>query len=141
MQPFIQELRNYKANNAARYDEIANASLEQLKIATAANGPVYQKRQETLCAIKQGETSYILVNDQIQAKVVSTLEAIEACKCDENAVAESLPTNIEQIRQAAMQEYVNYKNRLTPQQSKSKAKTNALNSSHLGTDIIGVDER
>lgn len=127
LQPFIQELRNYKANNAARYDEIANASLEQLKIATAANGPVYQKRQETLCAIKQGETSYILVNDQIQAKVVSTLEAIEACKCDENAVAESLPTNIEQIRQAAMQEYVNYKNRLTPQQSKSKAKTNALN--------------
>lgn len=136
LQPFIQELRNYKAANAARYYEIANAPLEQLKIATAANGSVYQKKQETLCAIKQCETSYVLVDDQIQTKIVSTLEAIEACKCDENAVAESLPANIEQIRQAAMQEYVNYKNRLTPQKSRSAARTNALTAIHSWQESV-----
>lgn len=130
LQPFIQELRNYKDTHPERYQMIAAAPMNKLTTCTDAVGLVAQQKQETLCAIKQGETSFVLVNDQNLAKVIPTLDALQACQCDENAIAKDTPDNLEEIKHAAMQEFVNYKSRLTAQQTRSKVYTDALSAIH-----------
>ena len=70
------------------------------------------QNQETLCAIRQKETSYVLVDANMQAKVVSTLEAFQSCQCDAKTSAVALPSNIAKIQQAAEQELINYQNKL-----------------------------
>lgn len=126
LQAFLLELRNYKKANPSRYNQIASAPLTQLEIAADAQGLVMQHNQETLCAIRQNETSYVLVDATMQAKVVSTLEAFHACQCNPATPAEALPTNIAQIQQAAEQELINYQNKLSAQQRSAKVYIDAL---------------
>lgn len=126
LQAFLLELRNYKKANPSRYNQIASAPLNQLEIAADAQGLVMQHNQETLCAMRQKETSYVLVDANMQAKVVSALEAFQACQCDPATPAAALPINIAQIQQTAVQELVNYQNKLSAQQQKAKVYIDAL---------------
>lgn len=126
LQAFLLELRNYKKSDPSRYNQIASAPLNQLQIATDAQGLVALQNQETLCAIRQKETSYVLVDANMKARVVSTLEAFQACQCGEKTTSIALPANIFQIQQTAKQELMNYQNRLSAQQQNAQVYIDAL---------------
>lgn len=133
LQPYIQELRDYRDKHKSRYQQIANAAFGQLEISVSSVEIVNANHQksETLCAIKDVETTFVLVDVAMNATIVPTIEAMEACKCNETASAEDI-TNVDitAIKNAAMQAYINYKNVLSSNQLKAAIYTNALTAIH-----------
>ena len=109
---FMKELKEYKANHADRFDEIMSfdvpiriaADASQIIVGTdlTANQP------ETLCAIKNSTASnsfFEVVDTAGIAQAISMRQILEHCHCEETTPTITLPDNIEDLEQKALDDY------------------------------------
>ena len=110
---YMKELMDYKTNKPTRFKEIMTYAAP-LRVAINANdivaGPDSSANDvETLCAVKNTSAAnsyYVAVdNAATSAYDVSMQFILDHCHCSENTPAISLPTNITDIEQKAIDQY------------------------------------
>lgn len=138
---YLEELRKYKDDDPLRYAQIKAAP-------TPLAASMSDTPETAVCAVKDKETMYYQVDTQtLVPKDMSYIDAFEACKCNPNPAPPdcALPANLQDINEAALQAYYNYRFQLAPVAGVRGTIPNAINyiqvwqrHYNFAQDVIGI---